>query len=54
MLGAILDKPVDQRVIGSVSAALMAVIKGASIVRVHDVAQTSDALKIYNAVQSGN
>ncbi len=54
MLGTILDKSVDQRVIGSVSAALMAVIKGASIVRVHDVAQTSDALKIYNAVQSEN
>ncbi len=54
MLGEILNKSVDQRVIGSVLAALMAVMNGASIVRVHDVAQTSDALKIYNAVQSAN
>jgi len=51
MLGELLNKKVEERTLGSVTAALLAVINGASIVRVHDVAETSDALKIYNAVQ---
>lgn len=51
MIGAILDKPVDKRIVGSVAAALIAVINGAKIVRVHDVAPTADALKIWQATQ---
>lgn len=51
MIGAVLDKPVDQRVIGSVAGALIAVQNGAKIVRVHDVAETADALKIWQATQ---
>lgn len=51
MLGQILNKEVEDRLVGSVAAALLAVINGASIVRVHDVAETVDALKIYNAVE---
>ena len=35
---------------GSVAAHLIAVQRGASIVRVHDVAATVDALKVWNAV----
>ncbi len=54
MIGDLLDKPANERMTGSVAAALMAVNNGASIVRVHDVEQTSDALKIYNAVQRVN
>ena len=50
-LGAITGRPVDQRVTASVAAALMAVERGARIVRVHDVATTVDALKIWQAVQ---
>ena len=38
------------RVIGSVAAALIAAQSGAAIVRVHDVAQTRDALAVFNAV----
>ncbi|OBX02989.1 dihydropteroate synthase [Gallibacterium genomosp. 3] len=49
MIGNILDKPVDQRVIGSVAGALIAVMKGAQIVRVHDVEATVDALRIWQA-----
>ncbi len=45
MLGAILDHPVDERLIGSVAAAVIAYGKGARWFRVHDVAETSDALK---------
>lgn len=43
------DAPAD-RVAGSVAAHLIAVQRGAAIVRVHDVAATVDALKIWNAV----
>lgn len=50
MLGAVLDKPVEQRLIGSVAGALLAVQNGAKIVRVHDVAETADALKIWQAM----
>lgn len=51
MIGAILDKPIDERVSGSVAAALIAVQQGAHIVRVHDVAATVDALKVWMAVE---
>jgi dihydropteroate synthase len=48
-LGAITGRAVDQRLHASVAAALMAVERGARIVRVHDVAATVDALKIWCA-----
>ncbi|MEE6031179.1 dihydropteroate synthase [Avibacterium paragallinarum] len=51
MIGAVLDKPVDERIVGSVAAALIAVNNGAKIVRVHDVAPTAEALKIWQATQ---
>ncbi|MAA60076.1 MAG: dihydropteroate synthase [Pseudomonadota bacterium] len=50
MIGAVLDKPVAERLHGSVAAALIAVQSGAAIVRVHDVAPTVDALKVWSAV----
>jgi dihydropteroate synthase len=50
MLGAITGQDVDHRMAASVAAALIAVQRGASIVRVHDVRETVDALKIWNAV----
>ena len=43
-IGAITGKPVEQRMAGSIAAALSAVAHGAFIVRVHDVAETVDAL----------
>ena len=43
------DVPAD-RVAGSVAAHLIAAQRGAAIVRVHDVAATVDALKVWNAV----
>lgn len=46
MLGAILDRPVEQRLIGSVAAAVIAYGKGARWFRVHDVAETRDALEL--------
>ncbi len=54
MIGAILnDAPVDDRLYGSLAAAVLAVEKGASIIRVHDVRPTVDALKLVNAVRYG-
>jgi dihydropteroate synthase len=52
MLGAITGREVGDRVAASVAAALIAVQGGASIVRVHDVRETVDALKIFNAVNT--
>ena len=52
MIGAVLDKPVDQRVIGSAAGALIAAQKGAKILRVHDVAATSDMLKVWQATEN--
>lgn len=50
MLGALLGRPVEQRLIGSVAAAVIACEKGARFFRVHDVAETVDALKLCEAV----
>ncbi|MBC8211987.1 MAG: dihydropteroate synthase, partial [Gammaproteobacteria bacterium] len=52
MLGLILDKPVDQRLYGSLSAAVIAAQAGANIIRVHDVAATRDAVAVVQAMQS--
>jgi dihydropteroate synthase len=49
MLGALTGKPVEERVAASVAAAVMAFERGARIVRVHDVAATVDALKLWQA-----
>jgi len=50
-IGAITGREVpDQRVHGSVAAALIAVQNGATILRVHDVAATRDALRVWAAV----
>jgi dihydropteroate synthase len=48
-LGAIIGRDVDQRLAASLAAALAAVQSGARIVRVHDVAATVDALKVWQA-----
>ncbi len=53
MLGAITGREVNERLAASVAAAMLAVQRGAAIVRVHDVRETVDALKILNAVSEG-
>lgn len=50
MIGHVLDKPVSDRVVGSVTAAVLAAQYGAAIVRVHDVPETVDALKMLQAL----
>jgi len=50
MLGTITSKPVTERVSASVTAALLAAQAGASVVRVHDVPETVDALSVMAAL----
>jgi dihydropteroate synthase len=51
-LGTITGRPVDERMAASLAAALAAVARGASIVRVHDVRETVDALKVWHAIRT--
>ena len=51
-LGELTGRPVDDRTAASVAAALAAVHHGAAVVRVHDVAETVDALKVWRALTS--
>jgi len=53
MLGALTGRKPEQRVAASVAAAVLAVERGANVIRVHDVAETADALKIMEATRSG-
>jgi len=50
MLGDLLNRDVKQRLSGSLTAAIVAVQQGASIIRVHDVPETVDAIKVLKAV----
>ena len=50
MIGTILDRPVGERLYGSLSAAVMAAMLGADILRVHDVAASVDALGMVRAL----
>ncbi|MGH8420433.1 MAG: dihydropteroate synthase [Pseudomonas sp.] len=52
MIGKVLDKPVDQRLYGALALAAMAMIQGARILRVHDVAETVDVVRMIAAVES--
>lgn len=55
MIGAMTGRKVPaERAAGSVAAALVAVQRGARMVRVHDVAATVDALAVWHAVQAGD
>ena len=51
MIGDLTGRPVADRTIGSVAAALLAAERGADLVRVHDVGPTTDALRILDALQ---
>ena len=51
MLGQITGRPVSERVSASVAAALLAAQSGAAVIRVHDVAETADALKVLAALE---
>ena len=50
LIGKILGRPLDERVAGSVALAVIAAMRGAVIFRVHDVAASSDAVRLCTAV----
>ncbi|ODS97486.1 MAG: dihydropteroate synthase [Lautropia sp. SCN 69-89] len=50
MLGDLTGRPAGQRLAGSLAAMLAAVARGAAIVRVHDVAESRDALRVWMAI----
>jgi dihydropteroate synthase len=50
LIGNILNKPVTERLYGSLALAVLAVSKGATVIRTHDVAATVDAIKMTDAV----
>jgi len=50
MIGNLLQRPVEQRLAGSLATAIIAAQKGAKIIRVHDVKETVDALTILHTV----
>lgn len=53
VVAAITGRPVDRRLAGNLAAALIAVYHGARILRVHEVAETMDALRIWEATMNG-
>ena len=53
LIGDITGRAVDDRLGGSVAAALLAVQNGARLVRVHDVKETADALRVWKALSGG-
>ncbi|MCF5467946.1 dihydropteroate synthase [Pseudomonas syringae] len=52
MIGAVLNRSVDQRLSGGLALAALAITKGAKILRVHDVAETADVVRMIAAVEA--
>ncbi|MDV5389153.1 dihydropteroate synthase [Shewanella xiamenensis] len=52
MIGNLLARPTSERLAGSLAGAMIAVQKGAHIIRVHDVPETVDVLKVLQATQA--
>ena len=51
MIGQVLGRPVDERLYGSLALAALAVTRGAQVIRVHDVAETVDVVRMIAAVE---
>ncbi len=50
MIGAVLDRPVDERLSGGLALGALAIERGARILRVHDVRETMDVIRMTTAV----
>jgi dihydropteroate synthase len=51
MFGQLLGREVDERLAGSLAAGLMAIDRGAAVLRVHDIRETADAIAVWRAVR---
>ncbi len=49
-LGRILDRPIDHRTLGTAAACVVAAVRGAHIVRVHDVVEVREMLQVADAI----
>ncbi|HEX4974272.1 MAG TPA: dihydropteroate synthase [Pseudomonadales bacterium] len=54
MIGAVLNKPIEQRMNGGLAIASVAALKGAKIIRTHDVAPTVEVLQMTAAIMYGH
>jgi dihydropteroate synthase len=54
MVGLLTGRPIEGRMAGSVGGGLAAVARGADVLRVHDVAETVDALRVWQAITHGS
>lgn len=54
MIGNLLNREVDERLAGSIASAIIATQQGAKIIRVHDVKETVDALKVLQETYKNN
>jgi dihydropteroate synthase len=52
MLAQLLDRPVNERLAGSLALAMLAAQGGAAIIRVHDVAETVDVLRVWSVMHN--
>jgi dihydropteroate synthase len=52
-IGKILNRPIDQRAVGSAAVALAGFLRGAAILRVHDVAAARDLIMMTRAIEQG-
>ena len=52
VIGDVTGRPVEQRLAGTITADILSIINGAQMVRVHDVAETVDSLKILKLIFS--
>ena len=52
MIDHVLNRPVDQRLAGSLATVAVAVMQGAQILRVHDVAETVDVVRMTEAIRN--
>jgi dihydropteroate synthase len=52
MIGELLQRDVNQRLAGNIATATIAALAGVAIIRVHDVNETMDAIKIVNKLHS--
>lgn len=52
-LGAVLDRPVNERLLGSLAVAVYASLKGINVLRVHDVEETQQVLQVMHAIYHG-
>jgi dihydropteroate synthase len=53
MIGQLLNVPVNERLAGSIACATIAALQGARIIRVHDVKETVQAVRVVTAMQYG-